>query len=50
MGTSSHSAQIVLLYLQKWQQNFFNFTFIKQFLFISKSISFLLVICRYYGL
>jgi len=37
-----------LLQLQKLQRKFFNF--IKQLLFISKSIGFLLVICRSYGL
>jgi len=43
----SHSAQLVLLYLQKFQHKFFNFNFIKQLLFISESIGFLLVICRF---
>jgi len=49
-GIGSHSAHLVLLYLQKFQHNFFNFTFVKQLLFVSKSIGFLLVICRFYGL
>jgi len=34
----SHSAQLVLLYLQKLQQKFFNFNFIKLLLFISESM------------
>ena len=45
-----HSAQLVLLYLQKFQHKFFNFNFTKQLLFISECIGFLLVICRFYGL
>jgi len=46
----SHSAQLVLLYLQKCQHKFFNFNFIKQLLLISESIGFLLVTCRFEGL
>jgi len=38
---SCRTAQSVLLYLQKLQHKFFNFNFIKQLLFISKSIGFL---------
>jgi len=34
----SHSAHLLLLYLQKLQHNFFKFIFINQLLFISKSI------------
>jgi len=37
------------LYLQKVRHKFFNLNFIKQLLFISKHIGFLLVICRLYG-
>jgi len=43
----SHSAQLVLLYLQKLQHKFFNFNFIKQLLFVSKSMGFLPVIYRF---
>jgi len=43
----SHSAQLVLLYLQKFQHTFCNFNFIKQMLFISEGIGFLLVFCRF---
>jgi len=46
----SHIAQLVLLYLQNFQHKFFNFHVIEQFLFVSKSIGFSLVICRFYGL
>jgi len=46
----SHSAQLVLLYLKKFQRNFLNFNFTKQLLFISECIAFFLVICRFYGL
>jgi len=43
----SHSTQLVLLYLQKFQHKFFNLNFIKQLLFISESMDFLLIICRF---
>jgi len=46
----SHSAQLVLLYLQKFQHRFINFNFTKQLLSISECIGFFLVICRFYGL
>jgi len=46
----NHSTHLVLLYLQKFQHKFFNFNFIKQLLFISESMGFLLVICRFQGL
>ena len=40
----SHSAQLLLLYLQKFQHKFFNFNLIETLLSISESIGFLLVI------
>jgi len=43
----SHSAQLVLLCLQKLQHKLFNFNLIKQLLFISESMGFLLVTCRF---
>jgi len=46
----SHSSQLVLLYLQKFQHKLFNLNFTKQLLFISECIGFFLVICRFYGL
>jgi len=46
----SRSAQLVLLCLQKFQHNFFNFNFTKQLIFISECIGFLLVICSFYSL
>jgi len=45
----SHSAQVVLLCLQKLQHKFFIYNLIKQFLFISESTGFLLVIYTFYG-
>ena len=42
--------QLVLLNLQKFPRKFFNFNFVKQHLFISKSIGFLLIICIFYVL
>jgi len=36
--------------LKKFQHRFFNFNFIKQLLFISESIGFLFVICRFWVL
>jgi len=43
----SHSAQVVLRYLQKLQHKFFSFNVIKQLLLISDSIGFSLVTCRF---